>query len=181
MTIDEITLQNFGVYKGRQSMLTTPPSASKPITLIGGLNGGGKTTLLDAIHLVLYGRHAKLAGRGQRSYGKYLQSMIHRGVDTAEDVSVEIKFRRVIDGETQQFEVIRSWTSSSNGEANEKVSVLLNGEDDQALAENWYEHMDAILYLEKLKVELTKQEREQCKKIESRECGCGSPSCDGCF
>jgi DNA sulfur modification protein DndD len=145
MIIDEITLQNFGVYKGRQSMLTTPPSASKPITLIGGLNGGGKTTLLDAIHLVLYGRHAKLAGRGQRSYGKYLQSMIHRGVDTAEDVSVEMKFRRVIDGETQQFEVIRSWKSKSNGEANEKVSVFLNGEDDQALAENWYEHMDAIL------------------------------------
>lgn len=145
MIIDEITLQNFGVYKGRQSMQTTPPSATKPITLIGGLNGGGKTTLLDAIHLVLYGRHAKLAGRGQRSYGKYLQSMIHRGLDSTEVASVEIKFRRVIDGQTQLFEVVRSWTASSKGQANENLSVKLNGEEDHTLTENWHEHMDAIL------------------------------------
>lgn len=145
MIIDEITLQNFGVYKGRLSMQTTPPSATKPITLIGGLNGGGKTTLLDAIHLVLYGRHAKLAGRGQRSYGKYLQSMVHRGLDSTEVASVEIKFRRVIDGQTQLFEVVRSWTASSKGQANENLSVQLNGEEDQTLTENWHEHMDAIL------------------------------------
>jgi len=148
MIIDEITLQNFGVYKGRQSMQTTPPSATKPITLIGGLNGGGKTTLLDAIHLVLYGRHAKLAGRGQRSYGKYLQSMIHRGLDSTEVASVEIKFRRVIDGQTQLFEVVRSWAASSKGQANENLSVQLNGEEDQTLTENWHEHMDAILPLQ---------------------------------
>jgi DNA sulfur modification protein DndD len=46
----ELVLQNFGPYSGRHT-LTLQPEADRPIVLIGGLNGGGKTTLMDAIRL----------------------------------------------------------------------------------------------------------------------------------
>jgi len=145
MIIDSITLQNFGVYSGRQQMITTPPSETKPIILIGGLNGGGKTTLLDAIHLVLYGHRAKLAGRGGRSYGRYLKSMVHHGIESTDCASVEIEFSRKLDGQTLHYQLVRSWKLSHSGEANEKLQVHLNGDLDKSLSEDWHEHMDSIL------------------------------------
>jgi DNA sulfur modification protein DndD len=54
MILDTIVLDNFGAYCGRQEATLTPQSG-KPIVLFGGLNGGGKTTLLDAIQLAFYG------------------------------------------------------------------------------------------------------------------------------
>ena len=37
MILDELTLHNFGVYAGRQTIKLTPPSPKKPIVLVGGL------------------------------------------------------------------------------------------------------------------------------------------------
>ncbi|MEI7732302.1 MAG: AAA family ATPase [Verrucomicrobiota bacterium] len=62
MILDSIALNNFGVYGGRQEAVLAPNDDRRPIVLFGGMNGGGKTTLLDAVQLALYGpnhgRHA---------------------------------------------------------------------------------------------------------------------------
>lgn len=63
MILDTIILENFGAYRGRQEATLTP-KPGKPIVLFGGLNGGGKTTLLDAIQLAFYGPKARISNRG---------------------------------------------------------------------------------------------------------------------
>lgn len=80
MILDELALHNVGTFAGHHRIKLTPPSAKKPIVLIGGLNGAGKTTVLEAIHLALYGSLAQLSGRRSGSYDNYLRGLIHRGV-----------------------------------------------------------------------------------------------------
>lgn len=135
MILDEITLENFGLYAGHQTIELTPSAAEKPIVLVGGLNGGGKTTLLDALQLCLFGPHAKLSNRGSLRYTDYLLGSVHQGA-TSQDAAVEISFRRVVDGNQEHYRLRRSW-GVEKGRCREQFSVRRNGEKQPVLADNW--------------------------------------------
>ena len=51
MIIKRLTMHNFGVYA---STNTLEFNGKKPVVLIGGMNGRGKTTILEAVLLSLY-------------------------------------------------------------------------------------------------------------------------------
>ena len=135
MILDEITLENFGLYAGRQTIELTPPDASKPIVLFGGLNGGGKTTLLDALQLCLFGPHAKLSNRGPLRYKEYLSRSIHEGASCRE-AAVEICFHRIVEGQPERYRIRRTWRMV-NGRCREQFSVRRNGKMQPVLADNW--------------------------------------------
>ena len=136
MILDEIVLQDFGVYEGRQTIRLTPPETTRPIILIGGLNGGGKTTVLDALQLCLFGPHATVSNRGSQSYQAYLSNCIHRGANVRE-AAIEIGFRRMIEGDEEQYRLRRAWTRGGGGACREKFEVVRNGTSEPLLAENW--------------------------------------------
>ena len=59
MRFRELVLENVGLYDGCHTFdLETVPAEGANVVAILGHNGGGKTTFLDAIRLVLYGRRA---------------------------------------------------------------------------------------------------------------------------
>lgn len=143
MILDEISLHNFGLYADRQTMILTPPSASKPVVLIGGLNGGGKTTLLDALQLCLYGAHARTSNRGSIAYPEYLSRCIHRGATTRE-AAIEIAFRHTVEGREDHYRIHRSWRQTGSG-CKENFEVLRNGKLEPALAENWITQVEDLM------------------------------------
>lgn len=144
MIIDRIVLHNFGLYAGHQEIELTPPSRERPVVLIGGMNGGGKTTLLDALHLAFYGPSGQCAGRGNQAYKAYLQAMIHRGADPGEWAGVEVVFRRVVDGKWKEIVLKRSW-HVARGRVEETVDVQADGEPDPILSEHWMEYIENYL------------------------------------
>ena len=135
MILDEIVLHDFGVYRGRQSITLTPPDTARPIVLIGGLNGGGKTTVLDALQLCLFGAHAKVSNRGSLGYQAYLSHCIHRVADVRE-AAIEIGFRRMIEGREEHFRLRRAWARTEGG-CREQFEVVRNGTPELLLAQNW--------------------------------------------
>ena len=140
MRLHALTLNNVGVYRGPQTVRFSTLEA-KPITLIGGKNGTGKTSLLDSIPLVLYGNRARriLSGVG---YGQYLHNLVHHGERSA---SVELEFDRIEDGETVRYLVERSWRRTSRGRSEEQLTVRANGEARTDLVAAWPEFVEGIM------------------------------------
>jgi DNA sulfur modification protein DndD len=58
MILHRLTLKDFGLFSGEQTFCLTPRIRYKkrrPVILIGGKSGTGKTTILEAVRLCLYG------------------------------------------------------------------------------------------------------------------------------
>ncbi|MFD6591515.1 DNA sulfur modification protein DndD [Streptomyces anulatus] len=146
MLLHNISLHDFGAYRGKQSLdLSVKPG--RPIVLIGGLNGCGKTTLLDAIQLVLYGQRARCSGRGNRSYDAYLRESINRKANAAEGAEIALEFSVVVDGHERHYRVVRSWHTSGK-QLKEFLNVIVDGQHDRILSDGWADHVEDILPLE---------------------------------
>lgn len=62
-------------------------SGSKPVVLIGGMNGRGKTTFLEAILLALYGSNSFAYNESKyRTYGQYLKAYVNRADGSLESI-----------------------------------------------------------------------------------------------
>ena len=74
MIITRLTLKNFGVYAG---INTFEFANNKPVVLIGGMNGRGKTTFLEAVLLALYGANSFAYNESKyHTYGQYIKPFI---------------------------------------------------------------------------------------------------------
>jgi DNA sulfur modification protein DndD len=142
--LNELVLHNFGVYRGRHTLELAPPSQRKPVVLFGGLNGGGKTTLLDALQLSLFGKRARCSTRGDLAYPDFLRNSTHRKVDPADGAAVELSFSHVAEGESHEYRVHRSWTTTGSG-TRERVEVQRDGTHDPVLTDTWDDQVEAFL------------------------------------
>jgi DNA sulfur modification protein DndD len=144
MIIDKLTLHNFGVYAGRHEIDLTPMDPKRPITLFGGLNGGGKTTFLDALLLVLYGKFAKCSNRGSLSYDDFLRNSINRNVSQNDGASIELSFRHRQMSVEESVKICRSWRGTGKG-VREDVTVYRGDQIDPECTERWYEFIEELI------------------------------------
>lgn len=144
MIFDELVLHNVGVFGGRHALSLTPPAPDKPIVLIGALNGAGKTTILEAVHVVLFGALARTAGRRGGSYQAYLRRLIHCETPPSEGASIELAFHAYQDGIRRSYRLRRCWSAAGAG-VRERLEVFTDGALDRALTEQWAERVDAFI------------------------------------
>ena len=144
MIFQELVLENFSPYKGRQVFNLQPGKEQQTIILFGGMNGGGKTTLMDAIRLALYGHRAPCSARGNLSYAEFLRQCIHR---QAQDATIELVFQQTLNNEPQptEFRIYRTWTEQISNR--DTLRILTNGEISPDLAQKWDERIEDLLPL----------------------------------
>lgn len=144
MTLDELVVENFGIYRERHVIALTPPSKKKPIVLFGGMNGAGKTTLLDALQLGLHGKRAKCSNRGSGTYEDFLRGCINRYAHVTSGASIEVQFHHVTDGREQTYRVRRSWHENGSS-LKENIDVFVNGNRDSAVSDAWAEYAEEFI------------------------------------
>lgn len=141
MIINKLQLHNFGVYASDNTFVF---NSEKPVVLIGGMNGRGKTTFLEAILLALYGKNSFAVQESiHGAYGKYLKA--HTNIaDGTNESFVELEFTIEEDGKNNIYTVNRSWNTNVKI-IKDMVTVKKNGIDDSFLAKNWTMFVESIL------------------------------------
>lgn len=143
MILDELTLHDFGVYRGEQTFHLTPRGVDTPIVLIGARNGGGKTTFLEGLQLAFFGRLSQ-GYRGSVAYDEYLRRSINRAASPQDGAAIQVKFRRVLDGREQSFRIRRTW-SVQNAGGRENFEAFIDGAHDRVLTAQWAEYVEEML------------------------------------
>lgn len=140
MIINRLTMHNFGVYAGTNTFEFT---SKKPIVLIGGMNGRGKTTFLEAILLSLYGANSIAYKESDyNSYNQYLRSYVNNN-SWSKSSYVEIEFL-LNESSNDTYLVRREWNALSRI-TKEKISVQQNGVYSKFLTQNWAMFVENIL------------------------------------
>lgn len=141
MIINRLKLHNFGVYASDNTFIF---NCDKPVVLIGGMNGRGKTTFLEAILLALYGKNSFAVQESKHgSYGSYLKAHTNEADKTYESY-VELEFSVEEENQCNIYIVKRSWNLKGKY-IKDKVDVQKNGKNDTFLTQNWTMFVESIL------------------------------------
>lgn len=135
MFIKEIELNNFRIYKGKNT-ISLLPSDTKNIILISGKNGFGKTTFLMSLVWCLYGKQMEKVDelyekeiKDRGNYTKYISNSLNRkSADEGKtEFSVAVTFSgvNIPDVTCNEVTIKRSYNIISS--TADKVEVLIDG------------------------------------------------------
>ena len=119
MLIQRIKISNYKTYLSLDLDLTVDDD--RPIILIGGANGGGKTTLFEAISGALYGLRIENK--------EHFMELLNQGaLNTAKpEISLQITFVGKVLGQQQKYILKRVYQLNPQGKPLESVSLNMNG------------------------------------------------------
>ncbi|WP_158211148.1 AAA family ATPase [Myroides phaeus] len=120
MLITRIAAKNYKTYKDLDLDLSVKPD--KPIVLIGGQNGGGKTTLFQAIYAAMYGLEVKNEDHFKR--------LISASVPFTNDLKIELEidFKGKVLHQEYFYKIKRIYALNTQNKPVESVSLNFNGE-----------------------------------------------------
>lgn len=111
MQITKLKLDNFSSYEGK-TVFDFTVKKNRPIVLIGGLNGAGKTSIFTAIKIALYGPLAFGYTGNNSFYSRKIRGFINdKAFQTqpfSSGVSIKIKLKK--ERATAQYTISRNWS-----------------------------------------------------------------------
>ena len=137
MLIQKIKVSNYKTYLDLDLDLSM--DEERPIILIGGSNGGGKTTLFEAISGALYGLKIENAAQ--------FHELLNQGaIDTVkQEIVLQITFSGKVLGQEQKYILKRTYMLNPSGKPVEGVYLNMNG--------NIFTYGSATPYKERVKNE----------------------------
>tara|TARA_B100002052_G_scaffold279199_1_gene286228 strand:- start:247 stop:2202 length:1956 start_codon:yes stop_codon:yes gene_type:complete len=146
MKLLNITLEDFKVYQGINTLDCDTLDNKKPLILIGGNNGAGKTSIIEAVKLCLYGDNAKQLLKDYTSYNKFLEE-IHNHQSKArgkKNFSISLRFQMIEKGLKTVVLVKREWTLV-NKRYSERLILMRDGKDVEFIKpEFWQDYINKL-------------------------------------
>jgi len=127
MRFRRLTLKNFGAYLSEQEFCFDVKD-NKNVILIGGKNGAGKTTILEAMRIALYGPFAYGYKSENESYKNKIYSFLNKtALKNNENVyQVFLEFDYVEDLQRSVYIFKRQWQPIGN-QIKEEFSIIKDG------------------------------------------------------
>ena len=119
MIIRRIKISNYKTYLKLDLDLSV--NNDQPIILIGGMNGGGKTTLFEAICGALYG--LKIRDKA------HFMELLNNGAVGKEEpkIELELSFEGKVLGQTNRYKLTRAYILNPSDKPVESVTLNMNG------------------------------------------------------
>ena len=135
MTIREIELNNFRIYKGKNK-INLSPNGHRNIIIVSGNNGFGKTTFLMSLVWCLYGKNMGKVDELYRKeidekggYSKYIGNSLNfeaqKEGETRFSVAVTFTDVEIPDTPCTEITIIRSYDSATNYD--DELEILIDG------------------------------------------------------
>lgn len=119
MVIKRIKARNYKTYLNLDLNIAVQPD--RPIVLIGGANGGGKTTFFEAIYGALYGLHI-------HTVSEFRQLLNAGAVGKEEEkITLELHFNGLVINQEQQYVLTRTYALNPESKPVESVKLNMNG------------------------------------------------------
>jgi DNA sulfur modification protein DndD len=134
-----LTLDGVGPYADRQT-LEFAHDERRPVTLVGGLNGTGKTTLIRSLFQILYGARALSELGRHRSYGAFLADSVN---NERQEASLELALTVPGLANDARITVRRRWKANARS-SSEQLDVFVGNAYDGELSESWDETIEQI-------------------------------------
>ena len=119
MIIERVRAKNYKTYQELDLDLSVRPD--RPIILVGGHNGDGKTTLFEAIYGGLYG----LAVQDRAKFRELVNVNVQNDADA--EIMLEVTFTGQVLNQTQKYVLRRTYQLQADGRPVGSVMLNMNG------------------------------------------------------
>lgn len=149
MNIESLTLNNIRNYRGNNVInFSNNKNKNKNITLIGGLNGAGKTTALESIKLCLYGKKYNGNSLSKKEYYNLINDLFNKKARKNDEnecyIALKIHFNDVYPSFI--LDVTRQWKINGSTKPKEDFNVKINDKPLEFIPkEYWQDYINHLL------------------------------------
>jgi DNA sulfur modification protein DndD len=142
--LQRLILNNYSVFEGTCEIPMDVRTSDKNVVIIGGKNGAGKTSILEAVRLCLYGAQG-IDKKPGREYRGFLQSKINRKAlkfSPNAKAYVELQFVHEDKQRAAGVTVRRTWTAGSDDDL---LYLEIDGKELDLERDYWPDYLKLLI------------------------------------